>query len=186
MNPIEELKTEHRAVEAALSILSEVAAEIEKTDSRAAVADAERLIDFFKTFVDACHHGKEEDFLFPALRRIGVSGDNGPIGVMLNEHDSGRKHIKEMKDALIGARTGNRDAVKVFKRNAIDYIDLLRRHIEKEDHVLFKIAEERLSTDCRAELSESFERLEKEKIGSGRHEAFHEMLEELQKKYAGG
>lgn len=183
MNPIEELKTEHRAVEAALDTLAKIAAEVEASDSGAGFTDAMNLIDFFRTFVDTCHHGKEEGFLFPALQEIGVSSSNGPIGVMLREHDAGRNHVQEMIKALSRIEAGDRDAAAAFKMSANGYIDLLRQHIEKEDHVLFRIAEERLSTGVKTKLSESFERLEKEKIGPGRHESFHRMLEELQEKY---
>jgi len=66
--------------------------------------DLEQLMDFFRGFVDRCHHGKEEDVLFPELEKRGVLRDGGPIGVMLSEHAMGRRHIREIAEALARLR----------------------------------------------------------------------------------
>ena len=59
----------------------------------------EGLLEFFQLFADRCHHGKEEDLLFPLLERRGIPRERGPIGVMLSEHDQGRDLIQKMKAA---------------------------------------------------------------------------------------
>lgn len=179
MNPIEELKTEHRAVEEALRILEGICRRSEAEGCIAAPGDVERLLEFFTVFVDTCHHGKEEALLFPALEREGVSRHGGPIGVMLAEHDAGRTHIAGMRRALAQA------APAEFVRDARGYAELLRQHIFKEDNVLFRIAEQRLSHEVEAELRQGFDRIEAEKVGPGRHEAFHRMLDELGRAYPG-
>jgi hypothetical protein len=46
------------------------------------------------------------------------------------------------------------------------------------------MADQRLSAEAKKELAEGFERIEKEKVGAGKHEAFHRMLDELGKIYA--
>jgi hemerythrin-like domain-containing protein len=177
MNPIEELKTEHRAVEEALRILEGICRRSEAERRIVVPEDAERLLEFFAVFVDTCHHGKEEALLFPALEREGVSRQGGPIGVMLAEHDAGRAHIAGMRRALVRAESAE------FARHARAYADLLRQHIFKEDNVLFRIAAQRLSPEVEAELREGFDRIEAEKVGPGRHEAFHRMLDELGRSY---
>jgi len=48
------------------------------------------LITFCRVFIDRCHHGKEELCLFPCLEKRGMSRDDGPIAVMLQEHVWGR------------------------------------------------------------------------------------------------
>lgn len=183
MNPIEELKAEHRAIETALHILADIAEVIiypEKVDVH---EDARVLIGFLKSFADTCHHGKEEGYLFPTLEQIGVSRDGGPIGVMLNEHQQGRNLIREMEANLaqIDPKTGNK--ADEFQAAATAYIDLLHHHIFKEDNVLFEIAQQRLSKVRLLNLARDFERFEQEKIGSGRHEVFHAMLATLKDKY---
>ncbi|CAB5123302.1 Repair of Iron Centers di-iron protein [Olavius algarvensis associated proteobacterium Delta 3] len=183
MNPIEALKTEHRAIETALEILSEMFPRIQDLHGNGIVRDARRLLDFFRTFADTCHHGKEERFLFPVLERIGVSRKGGPIGVMLSEHEEGRILLRQLEEALGLVGAGDPSAGILFKTAAEAYIELLRQHIFKEDTVLFQIAEDRLSTIRKSTLADQFDRFEKEQIGTGTHEAFHQRLDELTQRY---
>lgn len=184
MNPIEELKTEHRAVEESLRILAGICTRIEKQGGIPEPAHIEQLIEFFAVFVDTCHHGKEEELLFPALEAQGVSRQGGPIGVMLAEHVAGRDHIQGMRRALADYHRGGKTAAADFVQHARSYMDLLRQHIAKEDNVLFQIADQRLPAEIKDGLMKGFERIEEEKVGAGRHEAFHRMLEELGRLYS--
>jgi hemerythrin-like domain-containing protein len=183
MNPIDELKTEHRAVEESLRILEGICKRVEAARCVDAPEDVERLLEFFAVFVDTCHHGKEEELLFPALEREGVSRRGGPIGVMLSEHVSGRAPIAGMRQALTDAKAGRDGAEEALVRHARGYAGLLQQHISKEDNVLFRIADERLPDGVKADLLRGFERIEQEKVGDGRHEAFHRMLEEVGRRY---
>jgi hemerythrin-like domain-containing protein len=183
MGPIDELKKEHQAVLTALRILEKATAKIGGASAADRVPDIEQLIGFFKVFVDQCHHGKEEKLLFPALEQIGVSREGGPIGVMLAEHDLGRLNISDMQAALGKIKSGDNRALNVLKESAVAYVELLRRHIENEDNVLFQIAAAQLPGEELARLKIDFEHLEKEEIGSGRHEEYHTMLSRLQEKY---
>jgi hemerythrin-like domain-containing protein len=180
MNPIQELKNEHRAIERALTLLECIAEEIETPSAR---DDAHNMIDFLKTFADTCHHGKEERVLFPSLQKAGVSKEGGPIGVMLREHDMGRGHIRGMAQALSDLAAGGPDARDRFRQHAGAYAALLRQHIAKEDQVLFEIADRLLSQPSRDDIQTEFDRIERDIVGEGRHEAFHRMLDQLNEKY---
>ena len=183
MNPIDELKTEHRAIEGALDLFVNLAGRLAEAPQTHTASDARQMLDFFQTFTDACHHGKEEGFLFPALEAIGVSRQGGPIGVMLHEHDQGRALMAELRRALDAHAAGDRSAAAAFRAHAEAYREFLRQHIQKEDQVLFRIAAERLPQAKLAELARDFERLEEERIGHGRHEELHRMLEAFEKAY---
>jgi hemerythrin-like domain-containing protein len=84
---------------------------------------------------------KEETILFPRMVEAGVPGEGGPIGVMLYEHDEGRAHIRAMNDALPKAASGDADVRRVLIREARGCVALLRAHIQKENMVLFPIAD---------------------------------------------
>jgi hemerythrin-like domain-containing protein len=99
MNPIKDLKAEHQAVKMTLKILNNIIQKLEGTGRVVNPHHIEQLLEFFTVFVDKCHHGKEEELLFPALEQIGVSRDNGPVGVLLQEHRLGRTYVNGMKDA---------------------------------------------------------------------------------------
>jgi hemerythrin-like domain-containing protein len=97
---------------------------------------------FVRLFADCCHHGKEEDLLFPALEARGMPRHTGPIAVMLEEHRIGRGYANRMKEALEPARAGGEEALSRLLSGARDYVQLIRNHILKEDHVLFEIADQ--------------------------------------------
>ncbi len=181
MNPIEELKHEHRAIEEALILLETIAQRVQQPGVR---QDARELVEFFRLFADTCHHSKEEHVLFPTLETLGVSRQGGPIGVMLSEHDEGRRHIQAMLAALDALETGGRQEAGQFREHAEAYARLLRQHIDKEDNVLFAIAEQRLSEVRKGRLSEAFERIERDVVGEGKHDELHRLLDALGKKYS--
>ena len=98
MKPIQDLIMEHEAVNLTLKILDKICSNIEQTGRISNPEHLDQRIEFFIVFVDKCHHGKEEELLFPALEAIGVQRDGGPIGVMLSEHQQGREYVPKMMD----------------------------------------------------------------------------------------
>jgi hemerythrin-like domain-containing protein len=183
MKAIQDLRMEHDAVRLTLKVLERIAQKIERQGMLDDPQHMDQLLEFFTVFVDKCHHGKEEELLFPAMERAGVARDRGPIGVMLHEHELGRECVQKMKAALPRIKTGESQAAKDFVRSARDYIALLNQHIDKENNVLFPLAERQLSEATLAELSKGFDRIEEQKIGVGKHEEFHKMIDQLESAY---
>lgn len=178
MYATQDLRDEHEGIKVALAVLDHLANEIE-ANRPVSLDDLAQIVDFLKTFADRCHHGKEEDLLFPALEAVGVPRENGPIGVMLADHDLGRGFIRAMGEAL----AGNPVDRKAFAVAAHWYAQLLTNHIEKENNLLFVMAERQLSPEEHARLAEGFERMEQERIGPGVHERYHAMLKRLEDQY---
>jgi len=130
------LRVEHR-------LILEVASVLERTLD-AGGEDHDTLGDcvaFFRLFADACHHGKEEDLLFPALEREGMPVDAGPIAVMLHEHRIGREFIRRMADALPRSGDGDPAGADEVADAGRGYVELIREHIAKEDGILFEMAD---------------------------------------------
>lgn len=100
-----------------------------------------QCITFFRLFADACHHGKEEDHLFPGLEAQGMPRDSGPIAVMLYEHDLGRAFVRTMASSFDAAEQGETVAGSELREAAHGFIDLIVAHISKEDNVLFNMAD---------------------------------------------
>jgi len=182
MKAIEDLVEEHHAVEVALQILEKVAAATGAGD-RQAPDHLSELLDFFKGFVDRCHHGKEEDVLFPELERRGVKRDGGPIGVLLAEHEIGRGHVRSMAERLQALRGGDAGAAAGIGEHARAYREMLEAHIQKENNVLFPMADRLVDQDTAEDLAEQFEGIERERVGEGKHEAYHAMLHRLMDRY---
>ena len=182
MRPTEELMHEHKAIRLMLEILESSARQLESGKDVPA-DDLRQMVEFLRTFADGCHHAKEEEILFPALEQAGIPREHGPIGVMLAEHALGRNHIKSMNDALTAYAAGKTEAGRDFARAARAYSILLNQHIEKENVILFPMADARLPGATQDALSVAFEQIENERVGKGTHEAFHAMLRELASRY---
>jgi len=63
--------------------------------------------------------------------------------------------------------------------NLRSYVQLLRAHINKENAVLFPMADQMLSPESQKELIEAFEIVESDEIGEGVHEKYHKLANEL-------
>ena len=172
------LRHEHEAILKMLDVTDEVNRRME----RGTAVEPETLaalVEFFRLFADKCHHGKEEDLLFPAMEAKGMPRHGGPIGVMLIEHEQGRAHVREMAAAAEEAAAGKQGACGRWLLAAQAFSSLLRGHISKENHVLFVMAERMLSDSEQSELAGAFERVEVEKMGAGTHERLHGVMDRL-------
>jgi hemerythrin-like domain-containing protein len=165
----QDLKKEHETILFVLKILDKMILEthIDGSEKR---RYRHELVEFLKTFADKCHHGKEETHLFKALEEKGVRKEGGPIGVMLGEHDRGRRDVLQMTFALIAADVAS------FNEAAARYRDLLTAHIDKENNVLFAIADQVLDDGEQAALFDKFQEHEETVIGHGVHEKLHEQV----------
>lgn len=89
-------------------------------------------------YADEEHHAIEEDTVFAQLREVSEQGrilvENG----MLVEHQLARYYVKEMKK-LLDEDVDDMVLVR-FIGFAQSYIDLLRRHIDKENNVAYTYA----------------------------------------------
>lgn len=180
--PTHELMHEHQAIKRMLRVLGAISERLEAGE-KVDPDDLESIVDFIRVFADSCHHGKEEDLLFVEMRKAGVPGEGGPIMVMEQEHDLGRSFVAGLAEAVARYRAGDADAARDIIENARDYIALLSQHIDKEDAILYPLADDRLSEEQQTRLAAGFEKVESERIGPGKHEEFHQLLERLEKSY---
>lgn len=157
--PIAMLRHEHEVILRALALSERLGQSLESGEAvdRKALA---WLVEFFRIFADRCHHGKEEEHLFPALERCGIPKEGGPLGVMLHEHEEGRALVRAM------AEGDDRLAAEAIR----GYVTLLRAHIEKENSVLFPLAEQVLPDEEQEKLVHAFEAVEQALAGPGVHE----------------
>jgi hemerythrin-like domain-containing protein len=172
------LRREHDAIVRMLDV-SAVVAERLLSGQRVEPNTLLELLEFFRLFADRCHHEKEEEHLFPLLERKGLLRAGGPIGVMMDEHTQGRAQMEQMSAAAEAYRNGEPEAARRWAAAMQRYALLLRQHIDKENHVLFVLADRLLSPGEQEAMVAAFERSEVEKMGAGTHERLHEMMERL-------
>lgn len=177
----EELKEEHRTIKRMLRVMEEIRSGLEIGEDMSP-GDLGDIVGFLRVFADECHHGKEEDLLFPAMVEAGVPR-GGPIAAMLKEHEEGREYVKNLEGAIEEYETSEEpsEIIDTIK----GYVSLLSQHISKEDNVLYPMANRRLTEEKHEELQRGFEEVEHEVIGEGKHEELHGLLENLEKTYLG-
>jgi hemerythrin-like domain-containing protein len=172
--PTQILSDEHRVIERVLGAVEKLA--------QGPVGDLEpwkMALEFIRGFADQCHHFKEEKVLFPALEAHGIPSEDGPVGMMLMEHEEGRSHVRAMLAALSLIETGNQGAKETLLTGAQAYCRLLREHIQKEDEVLFRMADEVISVDDQKKLMADFAQHEAEEMGAGVHEKYLNIAKQL-------
>lgn len=163
----QDLRKEHEAILYVLQILDKMM----QSESETMLRYYDELLYFLKTFADKCHHGKEENYLFKELVNKGIANEGGPVGAMLQEHAEGREYIAQMSQSL-----DNKD-LNGFNNAAAGYRDLLRSHIEKENDILFVLADRLIYEQAQSLMFEQFEQHEENVIGHGVHEKLHSMID---------
>jgi hemerythrin-like domain-containing protein len=174
----EVLKNEHQAILKMLEASETVAARLQQGE-QVSPEMLKTFQEFFQTFADQCHHGKEEDIFFPLLETRGMPKAGGPLGVMLDEHEQGRALVREMRQAAEAYASHAEGSGARWAQAASQYAALLRSHIYKEDMVLFPMAERLLSEDELGHVAEDFEKMEVMKMGAGTHEKLHAKMGKL-------
>lgn len=178
MTPTETLKHEHKVILMVLDAAEREAQWIQDTGEVHA-EDIDKMLDFFRSFADRWHHAREEKLLFVKMQERGMPVGGGPIAVMLQEHDEGRRRVKAVAEALPQAQNGDAPAIASLKGNLWAYIRLLRAHIDKEDNVLYPMADQLFTPEDQRALTEAFEKVEAEQIGAGVHEKYHQLAHDL-------
>jgi hemerythrin-like domain-containing protein/uncharacterized protein (DUF2249 family) len=175
--PTQVLMEEHTLILQALDALERKIAQVESgvPPDRAYF---QKAVEFLRTFADKCHHGKEEHLLFKTMVERGFPREAGPIAVMLHEHDLGRAFVRGIAEAA-ASPTLDGAAIHRIIENGRGFVQLLRAHIDKENSILFPMADNLLSPEDHAYLEKAFERFEAEETGAGVHEAMQKLLDEL-------
>jgi hemerythrin-like domain-containing protein len=171
-----ELVREHQIIERVLQALQRCVRQAE-AGGEVPVARLRAIVTFSRSFIDRCHHGKEEQCLFPCLERLGVPREGGPIGVMLQEHEMGRRLVAQIATALDGYEAGAAGAEAVLEP-CRRYGELLGQHIFKENNILFPMGESLMTEEDQDENRRCFHARE-EALGPGEHQRLTALGEEL-------
>ncbi len=164
MKSVEVLMAEHRVIERVLTAL-EVATERLDQGGNVNPGFFIHATDFIRGFADGCHHQKEEGVLFKAMAQAGMPTEEGPIAVMLAEHEQARAYTADLLKAAQRLQAGDEQAAAAVIHNARGYAALLRQHIAKEDGVLFPMAD----------------RIERENAAEGVHDMYLALAEKLER-----
>ena len=98
---------------------------------------------------------KEEKALFPELERF-MPRDGGPTGVMIMEHKELVSYIKDSRNAI------NAKDLKKLDSSGNCILNILRPHIEKENSMLFMMADMHLDKRQKEAILKKFKKFDLE------------------------
>lgn len=140
------LSEEHKVV---MGVLTKFEAALRKFD----IETIKDTITFFNDKL-VLHRRKEEEILFPELKPI-VGEESGPVACMLEEHKI-EKELLEKLSRNIGEAKSSKRAKEAVVKAGFEIIDLLTKHIWKEDNVLFPMAESVLPAEAKEKVANGF------------------------------
>lgn len=155
------LSQAHEAGKQKLGLLSQAASELGEGSNPAALGDLKEVLQFFEGELRV-HFRHEEEVLFPALQT--VIGRAGPIQVMLDEHqslwqavDALEEKAAQLEEASIEVRSRIAHGARLVANHIVGF---LGSHIEKEDSMLFPMAERALRPEALAMMAEQMKAVE--------------------------
>ncbi len=156
LDPIAALKSDHAAVRTVLNNLDGYLKKISLVSSAGLRNNLINQLNEITAFIDKdleMHFKKEENALFPVLgSHIGT--ETGPVHVMLIEHAQSRELSLEFKSKIKKYRdSGDYNSIVNI---GYAFVKLLSEHIDKEEQILFNIADIQLSKEEKHGIMENF------------------------------
>jgi hemerythrin-like domain-containing protein len=175
--PTEVLEREHHYIQQVVASLLLFAEELEKGQTVPPETLADTL-EFLHTFADRCHHGKEEEYLFPLLELKGVPPQGCPLGVLKKEHEAGRSLVAKLT-SVSDSYIKDGSEKELLRTTLLSLAELYGGHIWKEDYLLFPMTNKVLSDAEQEQLAKRFDDVDAS-IGSDVQQRFEELAEKLQ------
>ena len=174
MKPIGPLMWEHRLIERMIKLLgAEVDSITGKQEVNLLLID--QAVDFFRTYADRTHHGKEEDILFRDLSRKPLSADHRRImEELIDEHVQARNKVGALMAAKKAYLSGTGD-IEAVARCIRDLISFYPPHIVKEDKHFFFPCLDYFSEPEQESMLQEFREFDRQMI----HEKYTKLIEEF-------
>jgi hemerythrin-like domain-containing protein len=162
VSPTESLRKDHALIEKMINALKIMSTLLQKgTTIPKPILD--QTIDFSTNFTNQCHHGKEEESLFPTLEKNGMPKEGGPIARMLFEHEITKNLTNSIiKSTEVYLSTGQPQALIEDIEKYVGHVSL---HLSKENQRLFVMAD-MLLADKQEALSNDLTNIEQSKLNS--------------------
>jgi hemerythrin-like domain-containing protein len=167
MSPTESLRKDHTLIEKMINALQTISSLL-NNGKQIPESILNQAIDFSINFTNTCHHGKEEESLFPILENKGMAREGGPIARMLYEHQI----TKNLAESIIKSTKNyiSHGDYKELVKDIDSYVQHVSLHLSKENQRLFAMADIILK-DQENQVNNNLIEVEQEKfdkIGSSR------------------
>ena len=178
MKPIGLLMREHRLIERLIKLLENELNNIKK-NNKVNSDFIQTSIDFFRTYIDRTHHGKEEDILFRDLKKKKVSNDiKSTMNKLIQDHQYARKIVTDLSNQNNNYIQGKTSLIKEIATNLEKLVTLYPIHIEIEDKEFFYPCMDYFTDKEQQKLLQEFYDFDKKMI----HEKYLQIIEKQEQK----
>lgn len=175
----QDLTLEHNMIIVMLNILERVCSSI-KSRKKTDLDDLQQIVDLIRVFNGRFHNGKEESCFYPALQQAWIKKEDDIIASIILEHERARELVQQMQKAV----SCNFIATHKFISSSKAFIDLQRHNIERENTILFPLADSMLSHEKQQEIKMNFRIFEEAVISKGKYDQLHNSFLFFENKYS--
>jgi hemerythrin-like domain-containing protein len=129
------IRAEHNSMQTLLEALLHLVEEIADRRREPDFALLSAALYYFDDFPERCHHPKEDEYLFKALRRR-TAAFNDVLDELQAEHIQSGQMVACLERALVHYQGGAPNGLKQFRAAIAAYAALLRSHMYKEEQLL--------------------------------------------------
>ena len=177
MIPIGPLMVEHRLIERFVDVLKSKLSGIEKTKNVDPIF-IDQTVDFFRTYADRTHHGKEEDILFRDLARKNLSAEHEKVmNELVEEHIYARKMVENLVSYNDKYQEDDKADIKGIIESLKELIKFYPTHIFKEDKHFFYPCMEYFNKEEKDAMLSEFWEFDKNMI----HEKYRRIVETFER-----
>jgi hemerythrin-like domain-containing protein len=182
MKPTDNLIIEHREISELLNIMSIIAENIKSKDVFYP-NDVEEIINYLIIILDKSHQGKEDGVLYPELILSGIPKETAPLSIINYEHNLAKHYLNDINSCVVNCKIGNDFSGELLADSLTNYVIVIQNHIQREEEIVFPLANEVLSDEKQNEISQKFEDIEQKNMAHNFADHFNKLLNKLHNKY---
>ena len=182
MKPTDNLITEHKEICELLNIMSVIAENIKSKDVFYP-NDVDEIIDSMIILLDKSHHGKEEDVFYPELILSGILKEKAPLSINNNEHMLAKRYLNEISSCVVNCKIGIDFSGELLADSLTNCVDVIHNHIQREEEIVFPLANEAFSIEKQNEIYKKFEDIEQKNIRHNFNDHLNKLVNNLNNKY---
>lgn len=180
MRPIDALMQEHRHIERMVAIMRRESAHVREV-SLIDTVFVDAVVDYFRTYTDRTHHGKEENILFHALAGKPLSAeDRETMQGLIEGHRWARRTVAELDEAKQAYLSGHYMALNTIVEKLDALVRFYPGHIQLEDRTFFPASMVYLTQQEQQAMLNEFWEWDRSMI----HEKYRSVVDELERKLA--
>ena len=143
------------------------------------IHDLKKIVRFFNLFVHKVHNKKEEDIIFPLLKKYNDIQSSSIIKDIAAENSLGELYLEQIKKSISNYENGQIEAVDELKKNMKKYLNLEKSHVQKEELFVLPLCKKEIPQSEQSSILKAMSQHDDMDFGAGMHEKFHQAFEKV-------